>query len=590
MAKSKLFDSWTFQLPYPAPFDDKTAVAKTHSDIGSRHNLATAAQSTLHAPTLRAILAYLNLKNGTGTGAVGFQNNDLINAEYDGATHYTAVVYNRQKGKFFAAIYDVGSDVPKPYTLASKGETGSALIFTLMSIFLEDEEFAQAFAEFERLIDQNDLLALTKEAALLCDNVYRRILAGDSLPTAGIKLDIPTTGNITQLTALMLDEGIYAPNQLLYGNFAKFQLEMGGGTAPGKMANQGLEGAYKLSDKVYSEEEQKLIPMMEEWYVVSEEVIDICEHIKSTSDFNRPVRNVMLRGDSGVGKTEAAKAVAAGLQIPYYALTCHPNMEIYDLIGQMLPVDRGSSSETMIENEMPSFDDLIMDPATVMSMVTGNEYDESITADDALNALIEAKSRSGEGQQFHFVKSPLIKALETGAVIEIQEPTVINDPGVLAGLNSLLDAGQMITLPTGDVVRRDPNSIVVMTTNVGYAGCKMLNQSIISRMQLIIDMQEPSFEDIVQRVLNVSGCTDEEMVRNMTTVYWDMKQHCREKIIQDGSVGIRELIDWVESYMVTKKAYKSALYTIVPSASADEESRQDLIDTCLTPRIHAEVV
>lgn len=588
MAKSKLFDSWTFQLPYPAPFDDKTAVAKTHSDIGSRHNKATAAQSTLHAPTLRAILAYLNLKNGTGTGAIGFQGNDLINAEYDGATHYMAVVYNRQKGKFFAAIYDAGVDVPKPYTLGSKGETGSALIFALMPLFLEDEEFAEAFAKFEQFFDQNDLLALTKEAALLCDNVYRRILAGDSLPTAGIKLDIPTTGNITQLTALMLDEGTYAPNQLLYGDFAKFQLETGGGADSGKMVNQGLEGAYKLSDKVYSEEEQKLIPSIPDWYVIPEEVLDVCEHIKNTSDFNRSVRNVMLRGDAGVGKTEAAKAVAAGLQIPYYALTCHPNMEIYDLIGQMLPVDRGSSSEK--EFKMPSFDDLLMDPATVMSML-GNEYDESVTADDALNALIAARSRrSGEGQQFHFVKSPLIKALETGAVIEIQEPTVINDPGVLAGLNSLLDAGQMITLPTGDVVTRDPNSVVVMTTNVGYAGCKVLNQSIISRMQMIIDMKEPSFEDIVQRVLNVSGCTDEEMVGNMTTVYWDMKQHCREKIIQDGSVGIRELIDWVESYMVTKRAYKSALYTIIPSASSDEESRQDLIDTCLTPRIHTEVV
>ena len=49
------------------------------------------------------------------------------------------------------------------------------------------------------------------------------------------------------------------------------------------------------------------------------------------------MRNFMMRGPAGTGKTEGAKAIAAGLGLPYVHLTCSANTEIYDLLGQMLP-------------------------------------------------------------------------------------------------------------------------------------------------------------------------------------------------------------------------------------------------------------
>ena len=126
-----------------------------------------------------------------------------------------------------------------------------------------------------------------------------------SLGAAGIKLDIPTTGNITQLTALMLEENAYSPNQLLHGEFQKFTLTTDSGCAFGTdtAAEINLAGAYKLSDRALTTKEQMLIPKIPEWYVIPQEVVSICLHIKDTSGFKRPVRNIMLRGDSGVGKT-----------------------------------------------------------------------------------------------------------------------------------------------------------------------------------------------------------------------------------------------------------------------------------------------
>ena len=69
--------------------------------------------------------------------------------------------------------------------------------------------------------------------------------------------------------------------------------------------------------------------------------------------------------------------------------------------------------------------------------------------------------------------------------------TVISKQGVLVGLNSLLDNCKAIKLITGEVIERHPDTVIILTTNTDYNGCKELNQSIISRMNLIFDMDTP---------------------------------------------------------------------------------------------------
>lgn len=88
-------------------------------------------------------------------------------------------------------------------------------------------------------------------------------------------------------------------------------------------------------------------------------------------------------------------------------------------------------------------------------------------AQDA-KALMEDNA---SGQRFRYVETPLITAIRNGYVIEIQEPTVIANPGVLVGLNALLDRCASVTLTTGEVIHRHPDTVVVVTTNNNYAGC-----------------------------------------------------------------------------------------------------------------------
>ena len=174
-----------------------------------------------------------------------------------------------------------------------------------------------------------------------------------------------------------------------------------------------------------------------------------------------------------------------------------------------------------------------------------------------------------------------MEAIRYGYVLELQEPSCIANPGVLVGLNSLLDNCQTITLPTGERVHRHPDTVIVVTTNSDYAGCREVNQSVISRMDLIYDINTPDLSTMVKRVMNVTGCTDEQETAKMAGVVRDIAERCRQTMISDGSCGMRELKAWVLSTMITKDPYESALSTIIASASADPDNRADLISTCL---------
>ena len=57
MAKTKLFESWTFRLQLTPPFDDPKYSGAKPMGFSQYNTSSTAQKATLHAPTLRALLA-----------------------------------------------------------------------------------------------------------------------------------------------------------------------------------------------------------------------------------------------------------------------------------------------------------------------------------------------------------------------------------------------------------------------------------------------------------------------------------------------------------------------------------------------------
>lgn len=597
MAKTKLFEAWSFRLQQPAPFDDPKYAGSKSMGFSQYNTSSTAQKSTLHAPTMRALLAYAKLVSATengqsvdGLGAIGHQGTTYRISEYRSANKTDCVVFNPVTGKFNAAQVEDGTQALKPYSVGAGNGTGSGLLFCLMPVLNEDDEFRQKFQEFVSLLESGwaDMDAAFECALTLCDNVYRRIENSKQLGSDGVKISIPTTGNISVITQMAMDSGNCAPTGASYGEFTIMQMS---GTPTAKASSfqkEDFVAKYALSNRTLTARELAMVPTLPDWYIIPKEVVRVCEHAKVTTASSQPMRNFLFRGEAGTGKTMGAQAIAAGLNLPYTLMTCSANTEITDLVGQFIPDTNGFHGSTPIE-DLPKISDITMHPPSVYMMLTG-EYDEEKTEDDVLQKLIEiavgnlVEKEETPGQRIRYVDTPLVEAIRHGYVCELQEPSCIANPGVLVGLNSLLDNCQVITLPTGERVKRHPDTVIVVTTNSDYSGCRDMNQSVISRMDLIYDMEAPDLNTMVKRVMNVTGFTDEQEATKMAIVVRDVAERCRQTMITDGSCGMREFKSWVLSTMVTHDPYESALSTIISSASADPDNRAELISACLEPQ------
>ena len=599
MASGKLMEGWTFQRTLPEPFKDYSDDA-VFKNIASKYCTQPQKRSTLHAATLQAVLTYLELEESMSgkpaeeLGAIGSQTNTYTLAEYPSRTgELHVVVYNPANGKFTAGKYTMPPDTensPGKYVFKDSQNTGAALLFALMPTLLSDEEFNEKYQQLkeDRAAGYPDMDETVKTAAVLCDNAYRRIRYSDALPTGGIRTDISPNGVIPLLKPLALQTGAYAPTEIIHGAFQVLK--------PGNIkkkaeviAKVDFTGQYILSPgRVLTPEEELTVPVLPDWYIIPQEVKRICEHAKSTTDTVQPMRNFLLRGPAGTGKTEGAKAIAAGLHLPYRCLTCSANTEVFDLLGQILPDADGK--RTALERQYPSFQDIMLDPAGAYEKLTGT-YDENVSEDAVYKQLIdtifdemhEYYAAKTSQQHFRYVDTPLVEAIRNGYLIEIQEPTVIANPGVLVGLNSLLDRCNSVFLPNGETVQRHPDTVIIVTTNNDYAGCKPLNQSVISRMNLVLDLDQPDEETLVERVLGITGCKEKKTVQTMARIVQAISEYCRENLITDGCCGVRELISWVQSYMVCGDIRESAHYTILPSATADANSRTEVEESCLDP-------
>ena len=451
--------------------------------------------------------------------------------------------------------------------------------------------------------------------AILCDNAYRRIK--DDACLAHVKVAVDRSGNLMRVSEAQLDSGAFTPTTVLAGEFRIFAKT---GPSVIKKASTFIEhkdfvGQYAFHKRSFTAAEEQLIPKLPEWYVIPEEVVDICRHAQITTGRSTQMRNFLLRGPAGTGKTMGAKAIAAGLHLPYMKYTCSAGTEIFDFIGQIFPDAEASSTgnaQLDLEREqlkamggmnyanvvklmnLPDLDDMDYDPAGVYLSLTGVENPSATSQEcmaivmDKVTEKVRALSKRSEdaksgGQSFTYVETDIIKALKNGYLIELQEPTTIVQPGVLVGLNSLLEQEGSITLPTGETIERHPDAVVVVTTNVSYEGCKGLNQSVVDRMSLVRDIELPMPEVMVERAMSVTGTTDEYQVSQMVQVVNDMADYCRKNSITDGAVGMRSLLDWIVSTEITGDPYRSALYTVVSKATADENDREAIVSSVLEP-------
>ena len=607
---------FSFGRHMPEPF---RSIASTRIN-GVQSIYGEGNKATLCPSVAKAVQAYCACQNGSGYGAVGTQDNKCI-AEYKSsvsADAYHLVVYDTSTGEPQASVYSTTDQNMELYRLDKVNRDGAALLFAMMPVFIEDEEFRQQLHIYseQAMLGFTDMTVTTNSMAILCDNVYRRIK--DNSCPAHVEFNIEASGRLQQIPRAQLDAGKYTPKSVIAGEFTIFANT--GASEDIEAALPIIEqeefvGKFAFGARTLSALEQSLIPKLPDWYVIPKEVLDICKHAAATTGRPTQMRNFLLRGPAGTGKTMGAEAIAAGLNLPYMKFTCSANTEIYDFIGQIFPdSENASTGDVTLDKELqqlkamggmnyaniakvmglPPLDDMDYDPSGVYKKLTGTEKGDA-TTQECMELVLEKVTRKvgalskrvdpkkDGGQRFSYIETDFIKALKNGYVIEIQEPTVIMQPGVLVGLNSLLEQRGSITLPTGEIIKRHPDAVVVVTTNIAYEGCRGVNQSIIDRMSLVRDVELPSSKVMQQRAMSVTGETDSYKVTRMVNVVNSMAEYCRKNSITDGTVGMRSLIDWIVSANVTGDVYESALYTVISKATAVEEDREALITSVLEP-------
>lgn len=604
---------FNFDRPLPEPFEKLPN--KKVKGAASKYG---ALEATLCASVLKGVNAFCACVNGTGQGAVGNIEGQRYVAEYKssmGADTYHLVVYDASTGNFLASVYDRDTELMEQYTAYPSARDGAALFFAMMPKLLEDQEFKENFQAYreQRKDGFPDLPKAVTAAAILCDNAYRRV-KDESCPVH-VKVRVDKSGNLMRVSRAQLDSGLYKPGTVLAGEFTVFSNTSGNRVhRPVQVIeHKDFVGKYPLTPgRKLSAGEQALVPALPEWYVIPPEVVDICKHAKLTTGKPAQMRNFLLRGPAGTGKTMGAKAIAAGLELPYMKYTCSAGTEIYDFVGMVFPDTEHATGDAQLDREreqlrslggmtyenvskllhLPDLEDMDYDPAGVYQSLTGVE-NQAATAQDCMALVLEkvtekvrqlsAAPAETSGQTYSYVETDFIKALKNGYVAEIQEPSTILQPGVLVGLNSLLEQEGTITLPTGEVIRRHPDAVVVVTTNVSYEGCRALNQSVVDRMSLVKDIELPSPEVMAQRVMAATGAEDEYQVAQMVQVVCDMADFCQKNGVMDGVVGMRSLLDWVLSAQISGDPYTSALDTVVSKAAADPEDREALITSVLDP-------
>lgn len=607
---------FNYSRSLPVPFDTMT---NKKVKVASMYGAKT--ESTLCGSVIKAVHAMCRCMNGTGEGAVGQIDTNKSVAEYKssvGPDAYHLVVFDAASGSALASVYDKNTELIEQYVAHPSQRDGAAIFFALMPFLMSDAEFDETFQEYydQFIAGYPDMAKATESMAILCDNAYRRI-KDDTCP-AHINITVDKSGNLMRVSQGQLDSGSFVPTSVTAGEFTIFAKT---GPAVIKKAGVVVEhtdfvGKYPLTPgRTLSALELSLIPKLPEWYIIPPEVVDICKHAQKTTGRPMQMRNFLLRGPAGTGKTMGAKAIAAGLGLPYMKYTCSANTEIFDFTGMIFPeTDAVSTGSPELDREreilksmggisyanvaklmlLPDLDDMDYDPAGVYQALTGVE-NLAATVQDCMSVVLEkvtekvqalskrAENRQSSGQNYTYVETDFVKALKHGYLVEVQEPSTIIQPGVLVGLNSLLEQEGSITLPTGEIIRRHPDTVVIVTTNVSYEGCRSMNQSVVDRMSLVKDIDLPEPEVMVQRAMAVTGCADEYLVSQMVQVVNDMADYCRKNSITDGACGMRSLIDWVISAEISGDPYLSAKYTVISKATADEEDREALITTILDP-------
>ncbi|MGM0212794.1 AAA family ATPase [Enterococcus sp. AZ109] len=328
----------------------------------------------------------------------------------------------------------------------------------------------------------------------------------------------------------------------------------------------------------FSKVEQQMIWRKPTSHQTSQEELRIASEIKlNWNDPEMKIMNVLLEGDAGSGKTQLARALSADLQLPYTKVTCFADMDKTDVFGALLPVVSADDEEDGELLEAIYQADCL---EGVLDLIARHYSISQEKARERFAELIQRVTDDNDNRpiQYKFYPSEIVRAIEKGYLLEIQEPTVIRDASVLVALNSALENNGILNIPTG-IIRRHPDCVVVITTNRNYQGNRPLNESLRDRVQHAEKMDLPSIEVMMERAQAKTGFTDGRYLEIMAKVIRLLDETAKANAIK-GVAGMRSYFFWVNSLKQGQNPLES-LYPKVLYKLTTDENELSILTTAL---------
>ncbi|HCM88119.1 MULTISPECIES: AAA family ATPase [Enterococcus] len=329
-------------------------------------------------------------------------------------------------------------------------------------------------------------------------------------------------------------------------------------------------------ERKFTKLEEQMIWQKPSSHKTSQEEIRIAAEIKNNwLDPEMKIMNILLEGDAGSGKTQLARALSADLQLPYTKVTCFADMDKTDVFGALLPVVSSDDNEDQELLEAIYQTDSLQD---VLSVIETHFQIDANQAKERLSKLIERldSDEKAASVDYKFYPSEIVRAMQKGYLLEIQEPTVIRDASVLVALNSALEPNGLLNIPTG-IIRRHPDCIVVITTNRNYQGNRPLNESLRDRVQHAEKMDLPSIEVMIERAIAKTNFTDREYLEIMAEIIRLLDETAKANAIK-GVAGMRSYFFWVNSLKQGQDPLESIFPKVLYKLTTDETELKILQD------------
>lgn len=466
-------------------------------------------------------------------------------------------------------------------------------VFFAMSEFLKtkDADFAQALDIFCTTKDYTE----KKEAAIICCDYMYIALASPSAPYPITDEDFLNVGG---LNATTIAKAQYAPDT--YSGVFKDFVAAGRATKKNKKASRFIKpedwnGRYRLvEESFFTPEEKALIPVLDEKYVISQELDDMAKMIKWAIDSDTPVNfnNILLRSAPGYGKSTVYVILAAAFGLPLRTLALNAMSEPLDLIGSFVPISGEIKTiREMAGKGLPSADDIYLDPEWAYEEITGKKK-PGATAADCQNEMLaiaarkaveeeRANNENADKVKTHVEFIPgIIPAMARPCMIGLDEISMPMNAGVVPTLHPLMDDTNAYTLPTGEVVTRHPMTIMVSTTNLELEGNRAINQAFMDRNGIIIDMEAPGDAEIKERLIKNTRFDPTKYpdinIDDFVRCYKELRVVAAKNRLSDGVVGPRKLSHWLLATMAINSPRKAAEMTIIPGGTADENGKAAL--------------